>query len=441
MSTTLTELKRSRGQAKGTITRIARETRNLGAVTCERHDASLADKHLEIIGKADDAFRTQHLAILEADSDYSESQYEEELADHRHTYGQLRDHLQGIRQRFDASEVMAELIVSLEDLELSMADGYSTALNADLEGAEALALKLRRARAKPAVGESPDFKAASDKARQRLLPIQKARETDRTSKDAEAHASAEAATSRVTPPTPKTRKMKLPNFDGEILNWREFWNLFASLLRKEPHLSDEEKQAHLIGAMSNPECKAKAESAFAYTKTYDDAVVRLRQAYERNRVLHAHYVTNAIKPARFRNEKEDLEKLADRIERNLTGIELAKGLTALQVFATIFESFMEPCLVSEWRKYSEDQSDPPTTDDMVTFLWKQIRSAPDTPLDRRHRETPSKSRPHTKPSRTTVLRTQLSVDKCVYCHADHTIFSCTVQTDVCPTASGLGQGQ
>lgn len=219
--------------------------------------------------------------------------------------------------------------------------------------------------------------------------------------------------------------MKLPIFDGDIIKWLEFWKLYSSLIKEQPHLSDDVKQAHLIASMGTPACKQQAEAAFAYTKTYDEAVARLRQHYEQNRVLLTHYVKNALTPARFRNRRKDIDRMADMLERNLTGMQKANGYTASQVFAVVFEGYMEPCLNSEWRKRTEDLSEPPMAEEMVEFLRKQSRAVPDDSVS--HPERDSYARPNrpNKPVHKTVMRTQLPPGKCFFCQADHAIYACS----------------
>ena len=60
-------------------------------------------------------------------------------------------------------------------------------------------------------------------------------------------------------------KLALPTFDGDVLNWREFWSLFSDVLSKDRGLTDTEKCCHLINSMSTPEAKEQAKSAVAYT--------------------------------------------------------------------------------------------------------------------------------------------------------------------------------
>lgn len=426
MSFTLTDHRRRRSTAKGNVTKISQQAKTLQSIEPRRLEAEVLRKQLEMLDKADIAFQAQHQAICETDNDTDEEQLAAELVDHEATVAIVQSILRRLEDLLKATQILLELEDALESLERDAEEGYTPDLDTAMEEVRGMVQDFRKARTRGAANDCPELRRARDDVGDRLRVLQRMKGATEPPKVEVATTLKSSEITEIKPRPVKSLKMKLPTFDREILNWREFWRLFSSLIKQEPHLSDEEKRAHLTGAMGTPECKTKAEAAFSYTHNYDDAIVRLRMEYERNRVLQAHYVANAIEPERFRNKKPDLERLVDRMERNLTGMEIANGYTATQVFATIFESFMEPCLITEWRKHTQDQTDPPSTDDMLVFLRKQIRSAPDVPLGQHDRETPHKHRQQShKPSRKTVLRTQVTSDKCLYCHDNHNIFLCS----------------
>lgn len=50
------------------------------------------------------------------------------------------------------------------------------------------------------------------------------------------------------PPSSKL-KLELPHFSGDLLQWKDFWRVFSSIMDKETTLSDAEKICHLTTAM------------------------------------------------------------------------------------------------------------------------------------------------------------------------------------------------
>ena len=68
------------------------------------------------------------------------------------------------------------------------------------------------------------------------------------------HSSASPVAAR---PPPSKLKLELPRFSGDILQWKDFWHVFSSIMEKETTLSDAEKICHLTTAMQSPEANAK----------------------------------------------------------------------------------------------------------------------------------------------------------------------------------------
>lgn len=424
MALSLTDHRYRVRAAKGNVTKVGKEARLLCDVTVEKLDVSMMNKLQKALSKADEAFKSHHQSLFEEDETIDEDQHDEDLAEHQSLVDQYRDTLLGLQHKHEVTAVIAELTVTLEDLELNLEAGYSPDMDPDLDGLRSLSKRMRQARSKPAARECPVIKAASDAVNKRLLHLQRARDTARAARASEVSPPPEASTPKFAPSAANSLKMKLPTFDGTIINWLEFWKLFSSLLSQQHHLSDDVKQAHLIASMGTPECKRQAEAAFAYTKSYDEAVARLRKHYEQNRVLLTHYIKRVLTPARFQNKKRDIDRMADMMERNLTGMQKANGYTASQVFAVVFEGYMEPCLDAEWRKRTEDHTEPPTAEEMIEFLWKQSRAVPDDSDDETDRESHSKPRRSAKPAKRTIMRTQLTSDKCLCCQANHVLYSC-----------------
>ena len=49
----------------------------------------------------------------------------------------------------------------------------------------------------------------------------------------------------------KSPKLSIPNFDGDVLNWRTFWEQFGVSIHSRPQMSDAEKLAYLKDALKN----------------------------------------------------------------------------------------------------------------------------------------------------------------------------------------------
>ena len=79
-------------------------------------------------------------------------------------------------------------------------------------------------------------------------------------------------------------KLKLPNFNGDPLEWRTFWNLFDSLISQEKGMIDEQKACHLTNTMA--ESKAKEITKFgSRTGGYQQTLQDFQELYDQPRVV------------------------------------------------------------------------------------------------------------------------------------------------------------
>ena len=225
-------------------------------------------------------------------------------------------------------------------------------------------------------------------------------------------------------------KLALPTFDGDVLNWREFWSLFSDVLFKDRGLTDTEKCCHLINSMSTPEAKEQAKSAVAYTTSYAEATDHLNAFYKRNRLVFSHHYKAIFASDLINCTRKDLQRAMDKIERHCLGMKQANGYTADQMVAIHFEQCMSSKLVTPLRQFTYDQTNPPTSSDFLQFLKRQSLSAPDDKSSHSPKQSSPKQERILQPKhrliqRKSVLKMQLTPDKCITCNAEHPLYLST----------------
>ena len=60
-------------------------------------------------------------------------------------------------------------------------------------------------------------------------------------------------------------RLSLPSFSGDLLDWKDFWRVFSSIMDKETSLSDAEKICHLTDAMQSKESRELVQRAAGST--------------------------------------------------------------------------------------------------------------------------------------------------------------------------------
>lgn len=422
MSSTPTEVRYKRSWAKGSITKVSTGLRTLQATEVQCLREANITRQQDALTKGDETFRTQHYALLHVeDGGIDEAQYLSELSDHQATVEALQDGLQEVMNCFRAQQLISRLEDALEGLERAPTGVDTYHDDTELFRVNELVQKFREVRLEPGAEVQPKFKDFRDEALDRLRALQSIHHTAKTPLPPEPVPTPEVP---VSTPSHKGLKIKLPTFSGAIMDWDSFWDLFSSLLDKEKGLSYSEKKCHLIAAMSTPEAQAKAQDAFDFTTSYEEAVARLKETYERKRVVHAAHLKELMQLDHFANRRSDIVRALERLERNIRGLTKVGGYSASQIVTGTYEAMMDPTLLTHWRRFTSKSTSPPSEDMLKAFLKEQQDYAPEDTSKRSPKATltPVKN-PKQNPPKTLLTNSSIG-DKCPFCSQEHGVFQC-----------------
>ncbi len=181
-------------------------------------------------------------------------------------------------------------------------------------------------------------------------------------------------------------KMKMPHFNGDILRWADFWVMFNARLKLEPHLTDMDKGTLLVEAITEPEAHRRAEAAVANSATFAESSTKIRAEYECPKTLFRHHYETAFRSDHFKDTREDISRLREKIDASVRGFEVSSGFTASQILAHTWGQMLAPSLLKQWRLHTKEDKNPPTIDALCKFLDAQKEAAPD------HRLCPTSGR-------------------------------------------------
>ena len=85
-------------------------------------------------------------------------------------------------------------------------------------------------------------------------------------------------------------RIEVPTFDGNILNWRVFWEQFESSIHNKPHLTDSDKLTYLRDALKDSPAKNTIIGLTQTAESYSEAIRCLQERYDRPRVVHQAHV-------------------------------------------------------------------------------------------------------------------------------------------------------
>lgn len=428
MATPIDQSRNKRTWAKGAVTKVATQIKSLEAVALSSLDADAITKLIEALGKAEETFETHHTIIYELEGGDAQI-FQDELGSHQELVNAHKKSLRCMLHGAEASELVEGMEESLDAMERAGSRKYCPAHDEELARVTRLVQDFRDARNKRGACTDPALKSIRDRALSRLENLT---QIHTASKDAVT--TPEVAPVREPTSTPRRLKIPPPVFDGTILGWKHFWNLFSALLDRETSMADVDKCCLLVEAMGTPEAKTTVLKATANSATFAEAVVTLKSIYDKNRVVHGHHYGEMCRTDLFGDTYDDVTRLWDRIRDCRRGMTLSKGYTADQIVTVHFERLMKPSLMRRWMDFTPSHKATPPVDVLLEFLEQQKTStATVSTMPREYVVSSppivqSKARIATaKPvnkSMHVIQAAPTRTDKCRYCSADHSVFSC-----------------
>ncbi|XP_049865957.1 uncharacterized protein LOC126378529 [Pectinophora gossypiella] len=138
----------------------------------------------------------------------------------------------------------------------------------------------------------------------------------------------------------KLPKLCLAEFDGNILNWHQFWDQFNSNIHSR-NLSDVDKLLYLKASL-NGEAQKALDGLETTNKNYQIAVTALKERYgKHNLLIDSHYAAlYKIKGAE--NNNEDCRKVLNEVEQHLRVLSsLGENINHNHLRFMIMEKFPE----------------------------------------------------------------------------------------------------
>ena len=211
----------------------------------------------------------------------------------------------------------------------------------------------------------------------------------------------------------KLPKLDVPVFDGDILNWRQFWEQFSV---SEHDLSDAEKLVYLQHAIKSGEAKGAIEGLSRSGDNYCEAIDCLRSRYDRPRLIHRAHVQCA--PALKDGNGKELRRLHDVIQQHLRALKAMKHEPSSSFLTSVIELKLDVNTMFEWQKHSQANMDVPHYQDLLEFLDLRAQAS-ETTVSGSSKKTPSNDPSSDKRSFTFfTANTESASDHCVLCESE-----------------------
>ena len=173
----------------------------------------------------------------------------------------------------------------------------------------------------------------------------------------------------------KLPKLEIPKFNGNIINWRGFWDQYKSAIHDNENISEVEKFTYLKSFLADS-ALATISGLNLNAENYKEAIDILEKRYSNVQVLISAFMTKFVQLPRIRssNDVSNLRKIYDEVEFSVRNLKL------LKVETSSYGSLLVPLLNKKLpnnicfnlaRKFKDDVWN---LDDMLIFLKTEIEA-------------------------------------------------------------------
>jgi hypothetical protein len=241
-----------------------------------------------------------------------------------------------------------------------------------------------------------------------------------------------AATSEAVGSGVRLPKLETPKFDGNLLNWRVFWEQFKVSVH-ERNIPDSEKLVYLQSALKDGTAKGVIEGLSRSGEFYCEAIESLHARYDRPRLLHQTHVRMIMDaPALRDGNGKEVRRLHDVVQQHLRALKALGNEPSGPFVTSMLELKLDTNTAFEWHKYSQDSEEVPHYSKLLEFLnlRAQASEAPNVENKRNSRNDVYSSKKSNnqgsggQKSHFTSLASSVSDHTCVVCREKHPLYAC-----------------
>ena len=174
-------------------------------------------------------------------------------------------------------------------------------------------------------------------------------------------------------------KISVPTFDGNVINWRSFWEQFTVSVHDRSNLSPAEKLTYLKHAVKDGPAKHVVEGLSGSGDQYKEAVDCMRKRYDRPRLLHQAHVQAIIDaPSLKDGSGKELRRLHDTVNQHLRALKAMDYEPSGHFVTSLLELKLDPGTMFEWQKYSQESTTVPHFNALLEFVNLRAQASEST---------------------------------------------------------------
>ena len=223
----------------------------------------------------------------------------------------------------------------------------------------------------------------------------------------------------------KLPKLEVPTFDGNILNWRSFWDQFCVSVHDRSTLSDSEKLVYLQHSLKNGSAKKVIEGLSRSGEFYTEAIECLKIRYDRPRLIHQTHVRMIVEALQLKDGMgKELRRLHDTVQQHLRALKAMDYEPSGPFITSVLELKLDANTMFEWQRHSQDNTDVPHYRKLLDFINLRAQAS-ETPQSNRKRSESRNSAQGNNPIASFATNAADSTADCVLCKGEkHPLYAC-----------------
>ena len=217
-------------------------------------------------------------------------------------------------------------------------------------------------------------------------------------------------------------KIEVPTFDGDLLNWRYFWEQFENTIHNKTQLTDIDKLTYLRDALKDSPARYVVSGLTQTAESYGEAIKCLQERYDRPRVLHQAHVRKIQEATPLKTGSgPELRRLHDLLVQHVRALKTLEQDTLETYLTAAIELKLDEGTKLKWAEYSSERETTPPYEELLKFLDIQARHHESVIQGVRRTHTSGTDKKYT--SRTSYAATPESM--CVACKKEtHQLHNC-----------------
>lgn len=155
----------------------------------------------------------------------------------------------------------------------------------------------------------------------------------------------------------KLPKIDVPSFDGDILQWRQFWEQFCISMHDRTNLTNAEKMVYMYLRQSLKHGPARSIiKGLAHSgEQYEEAIT---SRYDRPRLVHQAHVRMILESPQLREGSgKELRRLHDTLQLHTRALKSMGKEPSLSFITFIVELKLDTGTMFEWQRLTQSDTD------------------------------------------------------------------------------------